>query len=210
MSQTKLVIHLLAAILADALVTRRAEELLGWGRVEWAADRDDGASQIDVEIFSQPINHIVFLFLNIFDLDRFRRGNSIAWAALRISVGRLLARLGIFGNLKWILLGAILIRRGHTIFFVDWGCFDILLTFVLIITLLRRQDSLERCNIKLSFVCFVHFFDSLHIELHLVRRVLSYALLETLVKGLLQALRAHMWTASERRNLIDLLYLLDR
>ena len=210
MSQTKVVIHLLAAILADALVTRRAEELLGWGRVEWAADRDDGASQIDVEIFSQPINHIVFLFLNIFDLDRFRRGNSIAWAALRISVGRLLARLGIFGNLKWVLLGAILIRRRHTIFFVDWGCFDILLTFVLIITLLRRQDSLERCNIKLSFVCFVHFFDSLHIELHLVRRVLSYALLETLVKGLLQALRAHMWTASERRNLIDLLYLLDR
>ena len=210
MSQTKLAIHLLAAILADALVTRRAEELLGWGRVEWAADRDDGASQIDVEIFSQPINHIVFLFLNIFDLDRFRRGNSIAWAALRIGVGRLLARLGIFGNLKWVLLGAILIRRRHTIFFVDWGCFDILLTFVLIITLLRRQDSLERCDIKLSFVCFVHFFDSLHIELHLVRRVLCYTLLETLVKGLLQALRAHMWTASERRNLIDLLYLLDR
>ena len=210
MSQTKLVIHLLAAILADALVTRRAEELLGWGRVEWAADRDDGASQIDVEIFSQPINHIVFLFLNIFDLDRFRRGNSIAWAALRIGVGRLLARLGIFGNLKWVLLGAILIRRRHTIFFVDWGCFDILLTFVLIITLLRRQDSLERCDIKLSFVCFVHFFDSLHIELHLVRRVLCYTPLETLVKGLLQALRAHMWTASERRNLIDLLYLLDR
>ena len=210
MSQTNLVIHLLAAILADALVTCRAEELLGWGRVEWAADRDDGASQIDVEIFSQPINHIIFLFLNILDLDRFRRVNSIAWAALRIGVGRLLARLGIFGNLKWVLLGAILIRRMHTIFFVDWGCFDILLTFVLIITLLRRQDSLKRCNIKLSFVCFVHFFDSLHIELHLAGWVLCYTLLETLVKGLLQALRAHLRTASERRNLIYLLYLLDR